>query len=62
MNNLTLLATASVAILIILSTGIEYWQSRRKGLSHDASAHDATVAGSFLSTSAVLSYVATMLS
>lgn len=61
MNHITLLAIIAVAILIVLSTGFEYWQSRNKGLSHDDSVHDATVAGGFLSGSALIGYVITMI-
>jgi len=61
MNQLILTATVFAFTLVFLSTGFEYWQSRKKGMSHDASVHDATVAGGFLSGSAVFSYLVTML-
>lgn len=61
MSSLTFLTTAFVFSLVFLSTGFEYWQSRKNGLSQDASIHDAAVAGGFLTTSAVIAYVVTIL-
>ena len=56
MNNFVL-AIAFVCALVVLSTLFEYWQSRMHGHSHDASLHESAVAGTFLSGSAILSYI-----
>jgi predicted negative regulator of RcsB-dependent stress response len=61
MNHLTLLAITFVLILVVASTGFEYWQNRKTGLSHESSVHDASVACGFFSGSAALSYLITML-
>ncbi|MBI1173668.1 MAG: hypothetical protein GC139_00180 [Sideroxydans sp.] len=46
-----------VIALVVLSTLFEYWQSRKQGLTHDASLHESAVAGTFLSSSAVFGYI-----
>ena len=50
-----------VAALVVASTAFEYWQSRRRGLSRDASLHESAVAGTFLSGSAIFGYIVSVL-
>jgi len=55
--SLYIMAVAFVAVLVVLSAGFEYWQSKKRGLSHDESVHESMVAGGFLSGSAVFGYI-----
>jgi hypothetical protein len=55
--NYLISAIAFVSALVILSTAFEYWQNRMHGQSHDDALHDTFVAGTFLSGSAIFSYI-----
>lgn len=50
-------AIAFVAALVVASTIFAYWQSRSRGMSHDASLNESAVAGTFLSGSAIFGYI-----
>lgn len=54
-------AIAFVCVMVVLSAAFEYWQSRRRGMDHDASLHESAVAGTFLSGSAVFGYIVAIL-
>lgn len=58
MNNVIYAATF-VATLVAASTALEYYISRKRGHSRETSVHECTLAGIFLSGSAVLSYIVT---
>lgn len=55
--NYLVFAIAFVCAMVVLSTAFEYWQSRRRGMDHDASVHESAVAGTFLSGSAIFGYI-----
>ena len=54
-------AVAFVSALVVLSTLFEYWQSRRRGMTHQDSLQESVVAGTFLSGSAIFGYIASFL-
>jgi hypothetical protein len=55
-------AIAMVGVLIAISTAFEYWQCRNLlGLSHTASLNESSVAGTFLSGSAVFGFIVAVL-
>lgn len=60
MSNHHLEIVVFVLALIVLSTAFEYYLSRKRGLSREASIKESTIVGFFLSGSAFFSYLFTL--
>jgi hypothetical protein len=60
--NTTLYVAFFVAALVFGSTALEYWLSLARGMSRESSLHESAIAGTFLTSSAVVSYIVTLVS